>query len=72
MKRQHKSFKSQGKREKTQKTHNVINLTSSNDKNIAFDSNLTSIDNNTSINSTKKSNKNINSFLLALQEAIFD
>ena len=49
-----------------------MNLAPSKNKDITFNSNLTSIDDNTSINFTKKSNEDINSFIPMLQEAIFD
>lgn len=66
MKKQHKSSNGQGVRKKTKKTYNIVNLASSNDKNITLDSNLTSINDNTSINSAEESDENINGFILIL------
>lgn len=43
-----------------------MNLAFFNDKNIAINSNLLSIHNNTSINLTEKSNEDINSLILVL------
>ena len=72
VKRQHKSFNGQSARKRTKKTHNVVNLASPNNEDIALDSNSTSINYNTSINSAEESNENINGFIRAQQEAIFD
>ena len=63
MKKQHKSSNGQGKK-KTKKTHNIVNLISSNDKDLALDNNLISIDNKSSIHSAEESNEDIYSFIL--------
>ena len=72
VKRQHESSNGQSARKRTKKTHNVVNLASSNDEDIALDSNSTSIDDNTSINSAEESDEDINGFIPAPQEAMFD
>lgn len=72
MKRQYKSFNGQSVKKKTKKTHNVVNLAFFNNEDIAFNSNSTSIDDNTSINSPEDSDEDINDFTPALQEAIFN
>ena len=59
-------------KKKTKKTHNIVNLISSNDKDFALDNNLTFIDNKFFIHSSEESNEDIYSFILVRQKAIFD
>ena len=72
VKKQYKSSNGQNVRKRTKKTHNVVNLASYNNKDIALNNNLISIHDNTSFNSTEKSDEDINGFIPLPQEAVFD
>lgn len=71
VKKQYKSSNGQGARKKTKKTYNIVNLAFFNNKNIAFDSNLKSIDDNTSINFAEERGEDINDFIPAPQKTMF-